>query len=123
MIMTIEPRHQIPLNTALAASPPGQKTLVENLYREARSLFFQGQLSGQLPKLLPVRTVIGEDQNQGRVILARVVDFETGFFVELSGTLNAKQEPVRGPFLGYGKFHLSEAQNPQLANTQTKLWR
>jgi hypothetical protein len=52
-----------------------------------------------------------------------VVDFETGLFIELSGTLNEAREAIQGPFLAYGQFYVSEGQNPQLANTQTKLWR
>jgi hypothetical protein len=123
MNQIIEQRHQIPLATAVAASTPGRMSLAENLYQEALSVFFSGQLTGKCPKVLKVRSVIKDGEAAGQVVLARIVDFETGLFIELSGTLNEAREAIRGPFLAYGQFYVSEGQNPQLANTQTKLWR
>jgi len=119
----IEPKHSIPLTTAITASTPGKNALIEALYSEAQDLFFDRQ--GKGTNLSRIRMVVkGEGQpKDSQAILARVVDNETGFFIELTGVIDKSAKAVSGPFLCYGKLYLNEWKNPQLSNTQTKIWR
>lgn len=118
-------QHRIPLTTAVNASTPGKMVIAQALYQEAEDLFFNRP--GKGGNVIKTRITAKPDgpikPNQAHVI-ARVTDFESGFFVELSGVLDSKSgAALTGPFLTYGKLYLSESKNPQLSNTQTKIWR
>lgn len=117
--------HDIPLSTAVSASTPGKGPLVSALYAEAEALFLgKPGKGGNVIKTRIAAKPDGPAKPNRAHVLARVVDFETGFFIELTGVQDTQSnEVLTGPFLAYGKLYVSENKNPQLSNTQTKIWR
>ncbi len=118
-------QHSIPLTTAISASTPGKRALAESLYSEAEALFFnRPSRGGNIVKNRLTTKAESEGKPSQIYVQARVIDFESGFFVELSGVLDNKAgTAVTGPFMSYGRLFVSETKNPQLSNTQTKIWR
>lgn len=117
--------HSIPLTTAISTSTPGKGALAEALYNEAEALFFD-KLTNRGSNVLKSRLTSkpnGPAKPSRVFVVARVVDFDTGFFIELSGTLDSRGTALTGPYLAYGKLYVSESKSPQLSNTQTKIWR
>ena len=121
--MIIDPRHKIPLDTAVANSAPGRKATVEQLYRCAM-LEFLGT-PGKEPETFWVHR---EDKpssvknTQGLTVT--VTEMDSGLFVSLTGTVLKNPYAVKaGPYLTYGKKYLAETKNPQLHNTAVKIWR
>lgn len=115
----IDAKHQIPLATAITASAPGRRALVEALYREACALFFNTaakEAGGD-------RTRTSAATGANFQVSASVMDSETGLFVQLNGELAPDGQAVSGPFLTYGKKYLVEAKNAQLSNTAVRLWK
>ncbi len=110
--------------TAVKASTPGNGPLAEALYAEAESLLLNKPCkSGNVTKY---RTVVKPLRDaESETIIARAVDNETGFFIELSAVFDKtdKTKAVTGPFMNYGKLYVSESKNPQLSNSQAKIWR
>ena len=115
----IDPRHDIPLTTAISASAQGRGSVVQSLYRECMSLYKnEGTKTSTVTKqrsVLPAKN--------GQHITAVVTDNDSGLFVQLTGLVSAEGEHKDGPYLTFGKKFLEESKNPQLSNTAVRLWR
>ena len=109
--MNIEPRHRIPLETAVSNSAPGHRVLAQNLYLCALR-DYTGQQQQE-----PETFWIHREQGK-RALTVTVTDMDTGYFVQLQGIPNSD-----GPFLTFGKKFLAETKNKQLQNTAAKIWR
>jgi hypothetical protein len=123
--MIIEPRHKIPLDTAVSNSTPGRRALVQNLYDCAMKEFF-GQQQNE-PENFWIFRETGPTREKGTAaVTVTVTDMESGLFIQLVGTVFKAGTPTtakEGPFLTYGKKYLAETKNPQLHNTAVKIWR
>ena len=120
----IDQRHSIPLTTAVQASTPQKGALAEALYHEAEALLFNRPIKSSNVSKYRLVAVQKLENKEHRPVQARVVDNETGFFVELSAIIDEETgAAVTGPYLVYGKMYVIESKNPQLSNTQTKIWR
>lgn len=123
----IDQRHSIPLETAVTASTPGRRALVQSLYAEAEAVFFDRySKGGTVLRSRQVLSKLKKDKMELHTIVAEVVDLESGLFIRLNGSLDVAKSPAEamsGPFLVFGKQFVSEMQNPQLQNTATKIWR
>lgn len=120
--MIIDPRHKIPLDTAVANSAPGRKAMVEQLYQCAMSEFTGNPIKE--PENFWVHREARPAVKNVETLVVTVTEMETGLFVQLTGTVFKSPAAVKeGPYLTYGKKYLAETKNPQLHNTAVKIWR
>lgn len=121
--MIIEPRHQIPLDTAISNSTPGRRALVQSLYDCATKEFF-GQEQREPANFWIHRESRPTKEKGTEAVTVTVTDTDTGLFIQLGGTVfKTTSSAKEGPFLTYGKKYLAEIKNPQLHNTAAKIWR
>jgi hypothetical protein len=121
--MLINPRHKIPLDTAVANSTPTRRALVQNLYICAMREF-TGERQQEPENFWIHRETRAASSRGGQAVTVTVTEMETGLFVQLTGTLSkASSEVLEGPYLTYGKKYLAETKSHQLQNTAVKIWR
>lgn len=115
----IDPKHEIPLTTAISASCPGRGSVAQALYNECLNVFKNTESrTSTVTKQRSVFNVQG-----GTHVTAIVTDNDLGLFVQLSGVVNESGVVTEGPFLVFGKKFLEESKNAQLSNTAVRLWR
>lgn len=121
--MIIDPRHKIPLDTAVANSTPGRRALAQNLYDYALKEFLS-QPQQEPENFWIHRESRPTKEKNVEAVTVTVTDMETGLFVQMVGTVfKTPPSAKEGPYLTYGKKYLAETKNPQLHNTAVKIWR
>ncbi len=119
----IDPRHKIPLETAVANSTPTRRALAEQLYHCALREF-QGQSQKEPETFWIHKEARSVSDKNTEAVTVTVTDMDTGLFVQMTGALSKSPVAIKyGPFLTYGKKYLSETKNQQLHNTAVKIWR
>ena len=121
--MMIDPRHQIPLDTAVANSTPGRRALTQQLYACAMREFL-GQRQKEPDTFWIHRETRPASAKNTEGLTVTVTDMDTGLFIQLVGVVFKTPVAAKeGPFLTFGKKYLAETKNPQLHNTAVKIWR
>jgi hypothetical protein len=119
----IDPRHKIPLDTAIANSTPGRRALAQNLY-DCAMREFTGQQQKEPENFWIHRESRATTVKNTEALTITVTDMDTGLFVQMAGIAFKVPASVKeGPYLTYGKKYLAETKNPQLHNTAVKIWR
>lgn len=119
-------QQRIPLETAIAASTPGQSSLVSRLYAAAVATAMEQRKVTDEPGILKHRHVSGQAGSYTWSMVSTATDEASGIFVTLTGTVDMKPNPSvwkEGPFVTFGKKFLQELKPPQLHNTAVKIWR
>ena len=121
--MIIDPRHKIPLDTAVANSTPGRRVLAQHLYDCAMREFL-GQQQQEPENFWIHRESRTTSVKNTEALNVTVTDMDTGLFVQMVGVVFKTPSSIKdGPFLTYGKKYLAETKSPQLHNTAVKIWR
>jgi hypothetical protein len=120
----IPEQHRIPLETAIAASIPGQHALVARLYKEAADMLNSEKIR-ETPGILKHRQSNVMAGTTTWAVTVSATDEATGYFISMNATFTHRTAPAsyhEGPFLTFGRKFVQEHKPPQLNNTATKLW-